>query len=191
MKCCVLFLAALFSGAAASAQQEPTKETTIQMQCREVAAGETLKPDEMLIGGKACKPVKQASERKPATTPVAPVTPEQSGNPIAKPATSQPAATPTEPKKDSVAQPMVIRQCLVLKRMGPADQVTSRMYSFGIRGKQFQYVEGDFPKGVKFHGRLTDNDVRNIQSHNAKVVVLEPGYTADNLREAKESCKQP
>ncbi|SRR5258708_36916861 len=184
MKCCVLFLAALFSGAAASAQQE----TTIQMQCRDVAAGETLKPDEMLIGGKACKPVKQATVPKETAAPAATPVPAQ-------PATPQPANPPTtaaaEAKNDVPAQPMVIRQCLVLKRMGPADQVTSRMYSFGIRGKQFQYVEGDFPKGVKFHGRLTDNDVRNIQSHNAKVVVLEPGYTADNLREAKESCKQP
>lgn len=32
--------------------------------------------------------------------------------------------------------------CVIVKRMGPADQVTSRLYSFGIRGKQFQYVEG-------------------------------------------------
>jgi hypothetical protein len=182
-----LLFAALFSGAVASAQQD----TTIQMQCREVAAGEALKPDEMLIGGKACKPVKQASEPKAATTPVTPAASEQSADPAAKPVTAAVTPTPTEPKKDSSAQPMVIRQCVILKRMGPADQVTSRMYSFGIRGKQFQYVEGDFPKGVKFHGRLTDNDVRNIQSHNAKVVMLEPGYTADNLREAKDSCKQP
>jgi hypothetical protein len=27
--------------------------------------------------------------------------------------------------------------CVILKRMGPADQVTSHLYSFGIRGKQF------------------------------------------------------
>jgi len=75
---------------------------------------------------------------------------------------------------------MVIRQCVILKRMGPADQITSRMYAFGIRGKQFQYVEGDFPK-----------DVRDIQVHNGKVSILEPGYTADNLKAARESCKQP
>jgi hypothetical protein len=46
--------------------------------------------------------------------------------------------------------------CVILKRMGPADEVTSHLYSFGIRGKQFQYVEGDFPRGLKFHGRLTN-----------------------------------
>ena len=40
--------------------------------------------------------------------------------------------------------------CVILKRMGPADQVTSRLYSFGIRGKQFQYVEGKLPESVPF-----------------------------------------
>ena len=44
--------------------------------------------------------------------------------------------------------------CVILKRMGPADEVTSHLYSFGIRGKQYQYVEGKFPEGIKFHGRL-------------------------------------
>ena len=32
--------------------------------------------------------------------------------------------------------------CVILKRMGPADQITSHLYAFGLRGKQFQYVEG-------------------------------------------------
>jgi hypothetical protein len=32
--------------------------------------------------------------------------------------------------------------CVILKRMGPADQVTSHLYAFGTRGKQFQFVEG-------------------------------------------------
>jgi hypothetical protein len=125
--------------------------------------------------------VKQAAEPKAATTPVAPVATEQSANPTAQPVNPQPTtAMPSEPKKDATAQPMVIRQCVILKRMGPADQITSRMYAFGIRGKQFQYVEGDFPK-----------DVRDIQVHNGKVSILEPGYTADNLKAARESCKQP
>jgi PEGA domain-containing protein len=78
--------------------------------------------------------------------------------------------------------------CVVLKRMGPADQITSHMYSFGIRGKQFQYVEGDTPKGVKFHGRLTDHDVRKIQEAGGRVVVLEPRYTDKDFEEAHKSC---
>ena len=58
------------------------------------------------------------------------------------------------------------------------------MYSFGVRGKQFKYVEGDFPTGAKFHGRLTDHDFRSIQEHGGKVVIMEPEYSADDLREA-------
>ncbi len=80
--------------------------------------------------------------------------------------------------------------CVLLKRMGPADQVTSRLYSFGIRGKQFQYVEGKLPAGFPFHGRMTDHDVRNLQGRGAEVIVLEPGYTADTLKEAREECKK-
>jgi len=50
-------------------------------------------------------------------------------------------------------------------------------------------VEGDLPPGVKFHGRLTDNDVRKIQQKGGKVVMMEPKYSADDLREAKQSCR--
>lgn len=78
--------------------------------------------------------------------------------------------------------------CVIVKRMGPADQITSHLYSFGFRGKQFQYVEGDFPKGVKFHGRLTDHDIRGIMDKGGKIRILEQGYTADALKEARESC---
>ncbi len=80
--------------------------------------------------------------------------------------------------------------CVLLKRMGPADQITSRLYSFGIRGKQFQYLEGKLPAGCPFHGRMTDHDVRNLQGRGAEVIVLEPGYTADTLKEAREECKK-
>ncbi|MGO9318481.1 MAG: PEGA domain-containing protein [Terracidiphilus sp.] len=79
--------------------------------------------------------------------------------------------------------------CLILKRMGPADEVTSHMYSFGIRGKQFQYVEGKFPEGSPFHGRLTDHDVRNLQGRGQEVLILEPHYTSEDLKEARAECK--
>jgi len=79
--------------------------------------------------------------------------------------------------------------CVILKRMGPADQVTSHIYSFGIRGKQFQYVEGKLPDGFPFHGRLTDHDVRNLQSRGTEVVVLETRYSPDDLKQARADCK--
>jgi len=78
--------------------------------------------------------------------------------------------------------------CVILKRMGPADQVTSHLYSFGIRGKQFQYVEGELPQGVKFHGRLTDNDVRKITNAGGRVSVVESHYTDQDLAQARKSC---
>jgi hypothetical protein len=63
------------------------------------------------------------------------------------------------------------------------------MYSFGIRGKQFQYVEGKFPEGFPFHGRLTDHDVRNLQGRGEEVLMLEPHYTAEDLKAARLECK--
>ena len=79
--------------------------------------------------------------------------------------------------------------CIILKRMGPADQVTSRLYSFGIRGKQFQYVEGKLPSGFPFHGRLTDHDVRNLQGRGAEVIVLNQNYTSEELSQARADCR--
>lgn len=79
--------------------------------------------------------------------------------------------------------------CVILKRMGPADQVTSHLYSFGIRGKQFQYVEGKLPEGFPFHGRLTDHDVRNLQGRGAEVIVVNQSYTAEELAQARADCK--
>lgn len=82
-----------------------------------------------------------------------------------------------------------VASCVIVKRMGPADQVTSHLYSFGIRGKQFQFVEGKLPEGFPFHGRLTDHDVRNLQGRGAEVIVIEPHYTAEDLKQAREQCK--
>ena len=79
--------------------------------------------------------------------------------------------------------------CVILKRMGPADQVTSHLYSFGIRGKQFQYIEGKLPEGFPFHGRLTDHDVRNLQGRGTEVIVLESHYTSDDLKQARDDCR--
>jgi hypothetical protein len=70
-----------------------------------------------------------------------------------------------------------------------ADQITSHLYSFGIRGKQFQYVEGKLPEGFPFHGRLTDHDVRNLQGRGAEVVVLNPSFTSEDLKQARVDCQ--
>lgn len=78
--------------------------------------------------------------------------------------------------------------CVILKRMGPADQITSHLYAYGLRGKQFQFVEGRLPQGVTFHGRLTDHDVRIIQDKGGQVQILESKYNVPDLEEARKGC---
>ncbi|MFZ0705347.1 MAG: PEGA domain-containing protein [Candidatus Korobacteraceae bacterium] len=67
--------------------------------------------------------------------------------------------------------------------------MTSHLYSFGIRGKQFQYVEGKLPDGFPFHGRLTDHDVRNLQGRGTEVIVIESHYTTEDLMQARADCR--
>jgi hypothetical protein len=87
--------------------------------------------------------------------------------------------------------PPPTQPCVILKRMGPADEVTSHLYSFGIRGKQFQYEAGKLPDRVKFHGRLTDNDVRTIQDAGGRVEIINAHYSDQELATARKSCNLP
>jgi tetratricopeptide (TPR) repeat protein len=64
--------------------------------------------------------------------------------------------------------------CVILKRMG----------------KQFQFIEGTLPKGIKWHGRLNDKDVREIQDKGGKFVILEPNYTSTDLEGARKGCRE-
>jgi PEGA domain-containing protein len=78
--------------------------------------------------------------------------------------------------------------CVIIKRMGPADEITSHLYSFGIRGKQFQYVEGNLPPGISFHGRLTDHDVRKVLDKGGRVQIVEQRYSPADLDAARKQC---
>ena len=100
-----------------------------------------------------------------------------------------PSPSPVAAVTKSASSP--VSPCVILKRMGPADQITSHMYAFGIRGKQFQFVEGDLPKGATFHGRLTDHDIRTIQEKGGRFFMLEPKYSVADLEEARKGCAQP
>jgi hypothetical protein len=108
-------------------------------------------------------------------------------SPTDNPKPASPATTASTAPKE-INQTSDAQFCVIVKRMGPADEVTSHLYSFGIRGKQFQYVEGQSPKGVSFHGRLTDHDVRAIENKGGKVVVIEPKYTTADLDHARQEC---
>lgn len=79
--------------------------------------------------------------------------------------------------------------CVILKRIGRVGRVTSQLYSFGIGGKQFRYIEGKLPEGFSFHGKMTDHDVGNLQTHGAEVIVLESHYTSEDLKEARADCR--
>lgn len=79
--------------------------------------------------------------------------------------------------------------CVILKRMGRGDKTKSRLYSLGISGKQFLYVEGKLPEGFSPQHKMTDHDVRNLQAQGAEVIVLESNYTSEDLKEARASCR--
>jgi hypothetical protein len=79
--------------------------------------------------------------------------------------------------------------CLILGRMGTVDKVTNRVLSFGIHGKEFQYVEGKFPEGMSFHDALTERDVRDLQADGAEVVIVSSDLMPDELQQAREYCR--
>jgi hypothetical protein len=62
------------------------------------------------------------------------------------------------------------------------------LYSLGISGKQFRYVEGKLPEGFSSHGKMTNHDVRKLQARGAEVLVLESHYTPEDLKEARAHC---
>jgi hypothetical protein len=120
----------------------------------------------------------------PHSATAAPVTPDV-------PAIASPYSATNATPENRIQKIGTGSTCVILKRMGPADQITSHLYAFGLRGKQFQYVEGELPKGVKFHGRLTDHDVRAVQEHAGRVLILEPKYSVADLEEARKGCQTP
>ncbi|HVH72926.1 MAG TPA: PEGA domain-containing protein [Candidatus Dormibacteraeota bacterium] len=80
--------------------------------------------------------------------------------------------------------------CVILQRMGRVDRAKSTLYSFGIRGKQFRYIEGKLPEGFPFHRRMTDHHVRDLQARGAQVIVLESNYTSEDLKQARVGCRE-
>jgi PEGA domain len=128
-----------------------------------------------------------AQQQEVTSPPAQPQVPQSATQPASAVA---PASKPQDQKPSTEgsidAKPGA--PCVILKRMGPADEITSHLYSFGIRGKQFQYVEGNLPQGVSFHGRLTDHDARNILDKGGKIQIVEPKYTAGDLDAARRQC---
>lgn len=55
--------------------------------------------------------------------------------------------------------------------------------------KPLDYVEGEFPHGIKFKNELGDKQVREIQDKGGKVVILAPDYKLPDLDDARAQCK--
>jgi hypothetical protein len=54
--------------------------------------------------------------------------------------------------------------------------------------KPFNYVEGEFPAGMKFRNELGDNHVQEVQQRGGHVVVLKSEYALPDLEDARKSC---
>ena len=78
--------------------------------------------------------------------------------------------------------------CVILERMGVVGRLSSRVMSLGVRGSEFQFVEGKLPGDTKFHNKLTEHDVRKLQASGADVVILDADYMPTALMEAREGC---
>jgi hypothetical protein len=76
MKYRMLTFAALFFSSTALAQQNPT----VQLECHDLAStGNVLAPDETLVSGMACRPIRHAIAAKQGAAAQVPATPTRSG----------------------------------------------------------------------------------------------------------------
>lgn len=71
--------------------------------------------------------------------------------------------------------------CLIVKHASTAHQ-------FFVSGANWQYVAGDFPKGMKWKSNVRDRDIRKIKEMGGRVVVIRPEYSADDLAQARKEC---
>lgn len=72
--------------------------------------------------------------------------------------------------------------CLIIRHASTARQVW-------VSGANWQYVEGDFPKGVKWKSNVTDRTVRKVKESGGKVVTIPNAYTPADLEDARQQCK--
>jgi hypothetical protein len=71
--------------------------------------------------------------------------------------------------------------CLIVKHASTARQ-------FFVSGANWQYVAGDFPKGMKWKSNITDRNIRKVKELGGQVVVIKPDYNAEDLAQAQKTC---
>ena len=82
----------------------------------------------------------------------------------------------------TVAQDPRFTTCLIVKHASNAHQLS-------VNASNWQYIAGDFPKGMKSKSNMTDRNIREIQENGGQVVVVQPNYTTKELKQAQTSCK--
>ena len=74
--------------------------------------------------------------------------------------------------------------CLIVKHASTARQ-------FFVSGANWQYVEGDFPKGMKWKSNITDRNIRKIKEQGGRVVIVPQDYKTVDLEDARKQCRTP
>lgn len=72
--------------------------------------------------------------------------------------------------------------CLIIRHASTSHQAF-------VSGASWQYVEGDFPKGMKFRSNIRDNAVRKVKELGGLVFTVPTIYTPADLEDARNQCK--
>jgi hypothetical protein len=73
--------------------------------------------------------------------------------------------------------------CLIVKHASTAHQVF-------VSGANWQYVAGEFPKGMKWKSNITDRNIRKIKHLGGHVVIVPTKYTVADLKNAQQQCSE-
>src|SRR5579859_4688237 len=71
--------------------------------------------------------------------------------------------------------------CLIIRHASTARQAF-------VSGANWQYVEGHFPKGMKWKSNITDRTVRKVWAAGGRVVTIPNVYTPADLEDAPKQC---
>lgn len=71
--------------------------------------------------------------------------------------------------------------CLIVKHASTAHQAF-------VSGANWQYVDGEFPHGMKWKSNITDRNIRKIKELGGKVVIVNQNYSQADLDLAKKEC---
>ena len=72
--------------------------------------------------------------------------------------------------------------CLIIKHASTSHQIW-------VSGANWQYVEGDFPKSMKWKSNVTDRTVRKVKELGGRVVIVPNEYSTVDLEDARKQCK--